>query len=164
MLNKLFELILGSAEKRKTILWSVTILVSALLILMVFNGLLSDGGKNFGRLSAWADFSKYQAVFLSNGQVYFGRVTDANSQTLVLENIYYLRSALPAQAGGNLQISEAKNSTTTPADNFSLVKLGNELHGPEDKMSINLSQVLFTEDLKADSKVVEAIKAYEMKK
>ena len=86
-------------------------------------------------------------------------MTDANSQTLVLEDIYYLRSA------GNLQVSDAKDSITTPAmDNFSLVKLGNELHGPEDKMSINLSQVLFTEDLKDDSKVVEAIRAYETKK
>lgn len=158
MFNKLFELILGSAEKRKTILWAVIILVSALLVLTVFNGLLSEGGKNFGRLSAWADLTKYQAVFLSNGQVYFGKVTDANSQTLVLENIYYLRSA------GNLQVSEAKDSTAAPADNFSLIKLGNELHGPEDKMSINLSQVLFTENLKADSKVVEAIRAYEMNK
>lgn len=159
MFNKLFELIFGSAEKRKTILWAVVILVGALLALTVFNGLFSGSAKNFGRLAAWADFSKYQAVFLANGQVYFGKITDANSQTLVLEDIYYLRSA------GNLQISEIKNSTTTPAtDNFSLVKLGNELHGPEDKMSINLSQVLFTEDLKADSKVVEAIRAYEMKK
>lgn len=150
---------MGTQEKRKTILWAVVILVSVLLILTVFSGLFSGSTKNFGRLSDWADFSKYQAVFLSNGQVYFGKVTDANIQTLVLENIYYLRSA------GSLQTSDAKNSTTAPeADNFSLVKLGNELHGPEDKMSINLSQVLFVEDLKYDSKVVEAIRAYELKK
>lgn len=159
MFNKIMDWCLGTQEKRKTILWAVVILVSALMILTVFNGLFGGSTKNFGRLSDWADFSKYQAVFLSNGQVYFGKVTDANNQTLVLEDIYYLRSA------GNLQISEAKNSTTTPAtDNFSLVKLGNELHGPEDKMSINLSQVLFVEDLKTDSKVVEAIRAYESKK
>jgi len=150
---------LGTREKRKTILWAVIILVSALLILTVFNGMFSGSAKNFGRLSAWADFSKYQAVFLSNGQVYFGKVTDANIQTLVLENIYYLRSA------GNLQTSDVEDSTAASAtDNFSLVKLGNELHGPEDKMSINLNQVLFVEDLKADSKVVEAIRAYELKK
>jgi hypothetical protein len=149
---------LGTQEKRKTILWTVVILVSALLILTVFNGLFSGSTKDFGRLSDWADFSKYQAVFLTNGQVYFGKITDANVQTLVLENIYYLRSA------GSLQTSDAKNSTTAPeTDNFSLVKLGNELHGPEDKMYINLSQVLFVEDLKYDSKVVEAIKAYELK-
>lgn len=159
MFNKIMDWCLGTQEKRKTILWAVAILVSALLILTVFNGLFSGSTKNFGRLSDWADFSKYQAVFLSNGQVYFGKVTDANIQTLVLENIYYLRSA------GNLQTSDEKNSTTTPTmDNFSLVKLGNELHGPEDKMSINLSQVLFVEDLKFDSKVVEAIRAYELKK
>ena len=159
MFNKIIDWCLGTAEKRKTILWAIIILVSVLLILTVFSGVVSSSAKNFGRLSAWADLSKYQAVFLVNGQVYFGKVTDANSQTLILENIYYLRSA------GDLQTSEIKNSTTTPAtDNFSLVKLGNELHGPEDKMSINLNQVLFTEDLKIDSKVVEAIRAYENKK
>ena len=72
---------LGNQEKRKTILWVVIILVGTLLALMVFNSLFSDSGKNFGRLSAWADLAKYQAVFLTNGQVYFGKVTDANSQT-----------------------------------------------------------------------------------
>ena len=159
MFKKITEWCLGTREKRQTILWLVVILVSTLLILAVFNGLFAGGAKNFGRLSDWADFSKYQAVFLANGQVYFGKVTDANQQTLVLENIYYLRSA------GSLQTTQAKNSTSTPeTDNFSLVKLGNELHGPEDKMSINLSQVLFVEDLKYDSKVVEAIKAYELKR
>ena len=159
MFNKITELCLGTREKRKTILWLVVILVAALLILTIFNGLFGGGARNFGRLSDWADFSKYQAVFLSNGQVYFGKVTDANQQTLVLENIYYLRSA------GSLQTTQAKNSTSTPeTDNFSLVKLGGEIHGPEDKMSINLSQVLFVEDLKYDSKVVEAIKAYELKR
>jgi len=136
----------------------VVILAAALLLFMVFNGLLGGDTKNFGRLSDWADFSKYQAVFLSNGQVYFGKVTDANQQTLVLEDIYYLRTA------GSLQTSVEQPAATTEADNFSLVKLGNEIHGPEDKMSINLSQVLFVEDLKADSKVVEAIRAYESKK
>ncbi|MDD4272062.1 MAG: hypothetical protein PHF50_04660 [Patescibacteria group bacterium] len=159
MFNKIMDWCLGTQEKRKAILWAVVVLVLALLILTVFNGLFSGSTKNFGRLSDWADFSKYQAVFLSNGQVYFGKVMDANNQTLVLEKIYYLRTA------GNLQISDANNSTSTPAaDNFSLIKLGNELHGPEDKMSINLSQVLFVEDLKSDSKVVEAIRAYEAKK
>jgi len=158
MFKKITEWCLGTREKRQTILWVVIILVGALLVLTVFNGLTSGGTKNFGRLSDWADFSKYQAVFLSNGQVYFGKVTDANQQTLVLEDIYYLRSA------ANLQTSGEKIATSTVADNFSLVKLGNEIHGPEDRMSINLSQVLFVEDLKPDSKVVEAIKAYESKK
>ncbi|MDO8592311.1 MAG: hypothetical protein Q7R92_00890 [bacterium] len=158
MFKKLTEWILGSREKRQTILWAVVFLVAAMLVLTVFNGLFSGSTKNFGRLSDWADFTKYQAVFLSNGQVYFGKVTDANDQTLVLEDIYYLRTT------ANLQTSGAQPAATPEADNFSLVKLGNEIHGPADKMSINLLQVLFVEDLKADSKVVEAIRAYESKK
>lgn len=160
MFNKIMELCLGSREKRKIILWAVIIMSAVLILTLIFNGLLSSNTKNFGRLSDWADFTKYQAVFLTNGQVYFGKVTDANNQTLVLEDIYYLRSA------ANLQVSDKVSGTSTPeqADNFSLIKLGKEIHGPEDKMSINLSQVLFVEDLKYDSKVVEAIKAYEMKK
>ncbi len=158
MFKKITEWCLGTREKRQTILWAVIILAAAILVLTVFNGMFGGSTKNFGRLSDWADFTKYQAVFLSNGQVYFGKVTDANNQTLVLEDIYYLRSAK------SLQASDLKNATTTEADNFSLVKLGKEIHGPEDKMSINLSQVLFVEDLKYDSKVVEAIRVYESKK
>ena len=158
MLNKIVELCFGTREKRQTILWALIILVVALLALAVFNAITSGSAKNFGRLSDWADFSKYQAVFLTNGQVYFGKVADANNQTLVLEDIYYLRSAK------NLQLSENQAAASAEADNFSLVKLGNEIHGPEDRMSISLSQILFVEDLKANSKVVEAIRAYELKK
>lgn len=158
MFDKIIEWCIGTQKKRKIILWIFIILVVILLIIMIFGGMLSGSTKNFGRLSNWADFSKYQAVFLSNGQVYFGKVVDVNSQTLILENIYYLRSA------ANLQTSGSENSTTPAADNFSLIKLGNEIHGPADKMSINLNQVLFVEDLKDSSKVVEAIRAYETKK
>ncbi|MDP2708600.1 MAG: hypothetical protein Q8O93_00895 [bacterium] len=159
MFSRIAEACLGTSEKRKTILWLIIVLVGAMLVLGIFNLLLGGSAKDFGRLSAWADFSKYQAVFLTNGQVYFGKVTDANSQTLVLEDIYYLRSSQ------SLQTSDGQPAVEpAEADNFSLVKLGNEIHGPEDRMNINLSQVLFVEDLKNSSKVVEAIAAYERKK
>jgi hypothetical protein len=39
--------------------------------------------------------------------------------------------------------------------------LGSELHGPEDKMSVSSEQVLFWENLKNDSKVVQAIHKYQ---
>lgn len=148
----------AGAKKKTTMIRAAVILVLVLLVMGVYSSLATGGQKNFGRLSNWADFTKYQAVFLTNGQVYFGKVTDANQETLVLENIYYLRTA------GNPQTSEEEPSVNAPAaDNFSLIKLGQEIHGPEDRMSINLSQVLFVENLKNDSKVVEAIRAYESK-
>jgi hypothetical protein len=45
---------------------------------------------------------------------------------------------------------------TTPAK-VSLIKLGSELHGPEDQMSINRDQILFFENMKNSSKINEAI-------
>jgi len=143
------------SANKKIITWLI-ILAVIILFFYAVNSLFFNN-RNIVRLSNWADLTKYQAVFLSNGQVYFGKVTDVNSQTLVLENIYYLRS------NSALQTGEA-TTTSQLADNFALIKLGNEIHGPQDKMSINLNQVLFAEDLKDSSKVVEAIKAYESRK
>jgi len=45
----------------------------------------------------------------------------------------------------------------TDKTKLELVKLGNELHGPEDQMSVNRDQILFIEKLKADSQVVKTI-------
>ena len=146
----MFKDLFSNQERRKTILWVVIILVCALLLLVVVNFLFSND-TDFIRLLNWSNPSKYQAVFLSNGQAYFGKVSDVNSQTLVLEDIYYLRAVQ------NLQTGQEDGET---ADNFSLIKLGDEIHGPEDKMNINLSHVLFVEDLKDSSKVVKAIEEY----
>ncbi len=146
--------LLNSRARRKTILWTAVILVIAVVLLIVFNFLFSSS-TSFSRLLNWSDPDKYQAVFLSNGQVYFGKVTDINLQTLVLEDIYYLRMSQALQAS-----SLGEETGQVSADNFSLIKLGNEIHGPENKMNINLDHVLFIENLSNDSKVVEAIREY----
>jgi hypothetical protein len=41
------------------------------------------------------------------------------------------------------------------------VKLGNEMHGPQDQMFIRNEHVLFVENLKDDSKVVQAIQQHQ---
>lgn len=93
----------------------------------------------------------YQAVFLSNNQVYFGKLSNRSGQYTVLNDIYYLRIAQPLQP---------KPGAQQPTPDISLVKLGGELHGPTDKMEINRDHILFIEDLKVDSQVVSAINAY----
>ena len=96
----------------------------------------------------------WQAVFLTNGQVYFGKITKQNDNALVLRDIYYLQVS-------QQQVQPApEGQSQTQQNNLSLVKLGNELHGPKDEMVINMSQVLFTEELKSDSRVVSAIVDY----
>jgi len=96
----------------------------------------------------------YQAVFLSNGQVYFGDVTKNNKAEVVLKDIYYLQVTRPLQ-----QTQEGQEQANAQGE-LSLVKLGNELHGPTDAMHINRDQVLFIEDLKDDSNVSQAINNY----
>ncbi len=94
----------------------------------------------------------WQAVFLTNGQVYFGQVADNSASELVLADIYYLQVTRPLQ-----QAQEGEEQAATGQGELSLVKLGNELHGPMDRMHINRQHVLFIEDLKDDSNVVQAI-------
>ena len=90
----------------------------------------------------------YQAVFLTNGQVYFGKLYRENSKYPTLREVYYLQVTQPPQP---LQAGE------TPPANINLVKLGGELHSPQDEMRINRGQILFIEDLMPDSRVVQAI-------
>lgn len=92
---------------------------------------------------------KYQAVFLSDtsGQVYFGKLKSLNNKYYELTDIYYVKVENAVQPDRN----------NTAAQNISLAKLGNELHGPEDVMYISRDKVLFWENLKDDGQVVKAI-------
>lgn len=108
----------------------------------------------FWCLSATVNANTYQAVFLSNGQVYFGRVSNPWSKYVRLTDIYYL------QTKEGLQSQDLANIST---GDMTLIKLGKELHGPTDKMEINREHILFIEDLKDDSKVVKAIKDFKGK-
>ena len=109
--------------------------------------------------------SGYQAVFLTNGQVYFGKLANASSDYVTLTDIYYLQVTQPAlqgsqQTGGATAATQQQVATPESQPQLSLVKLGNELHGPLDSMKINRDQILFYEDMKADAKVIEAINKY----
>jgi len=97
---------------------------------------------------------QYQAVFLTNGQVYFGKVSDINNGYVKLSDIYYL------QVQQSVQPDNKSSSSDKDQSQVSLAKLGSELHGPEDNMYISRQQVLFWENLKNDGKVVQAINSY----
>ena len=62
------------------------------------------------------------------------------------------------------QVQPSTTSTSSTPQQVQLVKLGNELHGPEDAMYINRQSVLFWENLKNDGKVAKAIAADKAKK
>lgn len=86
----------------------------------------------------------WQAVFLNNNQTYFGKLEDLNHDYVTLSNVYYLRA-------GDLQSKDDGSA------NLSLVKLGGELHGPEDVMYIRKDSILFWENMKDNSRVLQLI-------
>lgn len=103
-----------------------------------------------------ASASEWQAVFLTNGQVYFGKIAKTNSKKIILRDIYYLQVVeKPLQ-----RTQEGEVPASGTQQELTLIKLGNELHGPVDEMVINPDQVLLTERLKNDSRVVQAINSY----
>lgn len=145
---------LGSKHFDKTLGWcrkKAILLIVIILIAVAGVALYKEG------TSWWADraikTSEYQAVFLTNNQVYFGKISGITKQYVKIKNIYYLQ--VPQQAQGSS--SGSTTSTTQP----SLVKLGSEIHGPEDIMYVARNQVLFWENLKNDGKVAQAIKNYQ---
>lgn len=84
------------------------------------------------------DQSTYQAVFLTGGQVYFGKLVP-RGEVYLMSDVYYLSTPTEAQPAGQL------------------IKRGNEVHGPREPMVILASQVLLIENQRPDSEVMQAI-------
>lgn len=126
----------------------VILLGIAILVAAVALAVAGHGNDNE---SQYVQSSKYQAVFLNNGQVYFGNIDSLNNQYVRLSNIYYL-----TQNGGS------SDTSATSSSNYSLVKLGcQQIHDPEDQMVINRDQVTFWENLNDNGKVVQSIKQFQ---
>ncbi len=83
----------------------------------------------------------YQSVFLTNNQVYFGKLSNEDSAYPILHDVYYLKKVTDSAGNSKLE----------------LVKRGKELHAPEDGMKINKQNILMIENLTEDSAVYKAI-------
>ena len=104
------------------------------------------------------DGGRYQAVFFTNGQVYFGRLQNLNGSYFRLTDIFYL------QAPSNDDSKNPQATSNQQSSDVQLVKLGSEIHGPDDEMIISKDQILFFENLKKDGKVSDSIVKYKDQK
>lgn len=126
-----------------TLLFTGTILVIAVVLFLVFGKGTYTEQKFVNK-----DKDSLQAVFINvngtnGGQVYFGHIAEMTQQFIRLNNVFYIQ---------NQQNSNQQNNSA-----YNLVKLGCELHGPEDQMVINRSEVFFWENLKTDSQVAQKV-------
>jgi hypothetical protein len=109
---------------------AVAICLAALMLaLLVYQNHRKQAGPNFT--------TAYQAVLLTNGQVFFGRLEHANTPFPILREAFYVRSQVN---------SETKQATST------LVKRGHEWHAP-DAMILNASHILVIEPVAPDSQI-----------
>ena len=86
------------------------------------------------------DRNAYQAVFLTNGATYFGKLEPQGDNWFLLSDVFYL--SVSDQSGTQL------------------IKRGSEAQGPKEPMIISREQVLFIENLKDDSDIVALIKKF----
>ena len=121
---------------------SVAVLAVAVGVISIFPAIVSLKYDRYDKKD-FIDSSTYQAIFLTNDQIYFGNLKSASSDYLILSDVYYVKID---QSGAG-----------------QLVKLGlGEPHGPKDEMIINQDQVIFWENLKPDSTVVQKIRTMKL--
>jgi len=85
----------------------------------------------------------YAAVLLDNGQLYYGKLANADSSFPELTDVYYIQS----------QANQETKAVTSV-----LVRRGNELHGP-DRMFLNEHHIVLIEPVGTTSKVAQLIEA-----
>lgn len=93
----------------------------------------------------------YQVVLLNNGQAYYGKLHKVHSRFPYLSDVYYLQ---PQQ--GEL---DKFGKQVQPSDKFTVIKRGGELHGPTDAMYLSKENIIYWENVGADSTVAQGIKA-----
>ena|SRR5271157_61140 len=124
----------NNKQPGRVILWSVICLIVGLLIGHVVT-------YHFGH-HRWEGFSTpYQAVMLTNGAVYYGKLSRYGTRVPMLTDVFYIVS---------------KTDPDTKQVTNVLVKRGKELHGP-DRMYLNPSQIVIVEPVGRDSKVAQLI-------
>ncbi len=85
----------------------------------------------------------YQAVLLTNGSVYYGKMEGLGKPYPVLRDVFYIQTAVD---------QATKQSTSV------LIRRGKEWHGP-DYMVLNASHILLVEPVTQGSRVAQLIAA-----
>src|SRR4051812_28346929 len=117
----------------------VGIMLAAILFAIVGIGLMHY--VVYPRWTAPKFNTPYQAVLMTNGAVYFGKIDKLWTPYPILSDVYYLQSIT--------------NNETKQTNNV-LVKRGKEWHSP-DHMVLNARDIVLIEPVGTDSKVAQLI-------
>jgi hypothetical protein len=117
------------------------VLIGAAVGGLVWLGILAFGGN--GAFGGRVDPNRWQAVFLSNGEVYYGHLVEAGSDFYELRDAYFVVEG-PAVQKGSPPTQQVRPITQ-------------QFQNPEQSMLIAKQFVIKVENLSPDSQVVKAI-------
>jgi hypothetical protein len=127
---------------RRIFMMLIVLIVLIMLVLIARTQLFRAGISTLFAPSAaeLIDRNSYQAVFLTNGSTYFGKLQEQGDEWFVLSDVFYL--------------------STSDQTGTQLIKRGSEAQGPKEPMIIPRGQVLFIENMRDDSDVAALIKRF----
>lgn len=121
-------------------LWFREVLCLILILTLMF--FIHGCGKSDQKIKIGTE---YKAVFLDNGQVFFGMIEETGPSYLMLKDVFYVQSQVVQE---DKDKKEVRNI---------LVKRGSEWHGP-DLMYITTRHVVVIEPVSPNSRVAQLIK------
>lgn len=116
------------------------------VVLLVLGALASTAHMYAHRNNQVVLADRYQVVYLVTGQIYFGKLQNTHGTYLTLKNVFTVQSESDPSAPSGGVSSQSK-----------ILKVSQQLYGPDDSMAIRADQVQFWQNLRDDSKVTKAI-------
>jgi hypothetical protein len=110
-----------------------------------------------GQAAGGFNANAWYAVFVNsqNQEAFVGHVSGAAANDITMKDIYYLTFEARDAAGNS--IANPRPDDIKPV----IKKLGQEVYGPKDFVSVNRLNLRYYTELRDDSQVVKAIRAFE---
>jgi hypothetical protein len=116
--------------------------IAAIVVVVFLTLLIAHQFAGNDTLGSAINPKEYQSVVLTNGQIYFGKLSAPGDDFYYLRHVYYL-TAQATRAG------QPKQRALAP--------ITKDVHAPEDMMVINRSQIVYMENLKPTGEVSRRI-------
>ena len=139
-----------SSKPKRSFKWLIisVVIVVVVVLLAVGGWLLWSRSQN---TDSAINQSEYQAVFLTNGQIYVGKLSPYNSTYLKLTGAFIASSSQP---------STVSKDGSTDNGVIQLKKVTDTILGPHDAIFIERSQVMLYENLQPNGKTTKSIEQY----
>ena len=139
----------GNVNSYGRAIFVFAILIFVLVLIFTGISLWQDGTiRNTVQLFKYK--GSYQVVFLTSGQAYFGNITEITNEYIIVENPFSIK-VQQKQADEDAQVSQSE---------IKLLSIEDEFYQPEGYMLIEKNAILFMEELKDSSQIIEIIENY----